>query len=217
MPKAGAIVAEGSGNRKPEARARMAEAARRRWADPEKRAVFVEAQNRGKLASEEYKNSHGSSSFGPNRQGQKQTETEKRKRRDTLRRRYEDPSERAALVARAPRGQKRTRPETVTASALNVLGEVFEEQVQIDGSPRVWDLVVRARRLIIEVDGCYWHGCETCRPDRPLRSAQRRCMEKDAGRADMARNLGFGLLRVWEHDTLHGSENLSRILSAMLE
>ena len=50
--------------------------------------------------------------------------------------------------------------------------------------------------VLIELNGCYWHGCPKCFPE-PTKS-QRLAMEKDARRYYFFKKLGFNLQIIWE-------------------
>jgi DNA mismatch endonuclease (patch repair protein) len=99
-----------------------------------------------------------------------------------------------------------TRPEVLLSSSLRQAGLRFRNDARPE--PRFKckaDLVFRARKVCIFVDGCYWHGCpkhfrtprtnadwwnekidETRRRDRAKRKHLREC--------------GWTVLRIWEHE-----------------
>lgn len=88
-----------------------------------------------------------------------------------------------------------TRPERVVAERLESLGVEFEAQAIIDGDPyHVWDFAIPSSRLLVEVDGCYWHGCKRCglvaRPET---------IRKDRIKTTTAKRLGWKLIRIKEH------------------
>lgn len=54
------------------------------------------------------------------------------------------------------------------------------------------------QKTIIECDGCYWHGCELCKPITYIKTKKRR--ELDSMRTQELIDKGFKVLRLWEHD-----------------
>lgn len=80
----------------------------------------------------------------------------------------------------------------------------FETQYRFADDPYfVWDFAIPARRILIEVDGCYWHGCEACgfpgMGDVPAQDAR-----KDARAAER----GWKLIRIRGCDVRSGAEVL---------
>lgn len=53
--------------------------------------------------------------------------------------------------------------------------------------------------IILEVYGCYWHGCPRCYP-RPLNAKMAEKIEKDRARTRAAHDLGYRLEVFWECD-----------------
>ena len=57
------------------------------------------------------------------------------------------------------------------------------------------------QKIIIEVDGCYWHGCKICNKNiRELNEFQNKQIEEDKIRTKELLEQGFKVLRLWEHD-----------------
>jgi G:T-mismatch repair DNA endonuclease (very short patch repair protein) len=56
--------------------------------------------------------------------------------------------------------------------------------------------------IVIFADGCYWHGCQVCFPDRMKFSGiQNRNLIRDAIVNQLFNNLGkYNVLRFWEHE-----------------
>jgi DNA mismatch endonuclease (patch repair protein) len=67
------------------------------------------------------------------------------------------------------------------------------------------DVVFPAARVVIFVDGCFWHGCPVCKRPLPvanqaywvnkIKSNMTRARQVDR----QLRSLGFTVMRVWEH------------------
>lgn len=60
------------------------------------------------------------------------------------------------------------------------------------------DIFIPSRNLIIEADGCYWHGCPICK-NKPHKNLEKQ-IEKDKLRTQQLLEKGFKVLRLWEHD-----------------
>lgn len=86
--------------------------------------------------------------------------------------------------------------------------------------PGLPDFFFPRRNIVIFIDGCFWHGCPTCR--RPLPQAnQAYWANKVKSNVARARNvtrelrrMGFKVVRFWEHE-LRSRESLEKLLSKM--
>lgn len=97
------------------------------------------------------------------------------------------------------RFHNQTRWEKELASWLIERGIEFNYNYQIPGLPTYfgghpYDFFLPKYNLIIELDGCYWHGCPTCYPNNVSTA------ERDNKLTEVARNLCYRVLRIWEHD-----------------
>jgi DNA mismatch endonuclease (patch repair protein) len=59
-------------------------------------------------------------------------------------------------------------------------------------------------KTLVEVDGCYWHGCKEHYPDRWSDEQQNVEMQRDV-RAEQA---GWRVLRFWEHELFSDIEGI---------
>lgn len=93
----------------------------------------------------------------------------------------------------------RSQIELVVEGALRVMGVEYEAQATILECPYVqWDFVIHDQRLLIEIDGCYWHGCQECGFEKnPSRTRDRR-------KNTYAKKYGWQLVRIWGHDVESG-------------
>jgi DNA mismatch endonuclease (patch repair protein) len=89
---------------------------------------------------------------------------------------------------------KNTSIEVRMMSLLDDLGVFYEQQKSIGGIAIV-DFFIPEKNLIIECDGCYWHGCPIHHP-MFHQNARRKDMEKTARMEE----LGFKVIRFWEHE-----------------
>ncbi len=60
---------------------------------------------------------------------------------------------------------KDTKPEVAVQTLLRDCGIEFTTHQRIPGLNHQWDIVIESKKILIEVDGCYWHGC-SCRAGR---------------------------------------------------
>ena len=94
---------------------------------------------------------------------------------------------------------KDTKIEIKIQNFLKQLGiEFFTHQyMKIEHSYQC-DIFIPSRNLIIEVDGCYWHGCKICNK-KPHKNLEKQ-IEKDKLRTQQLLEKGYKVLRLWEHD-----------------
>lgn len=89
--------------------------------------------------------------------------------------------------------------------------------VSLPGSP---DIVFPSARLVVFVDGCFWHGC----PVHYQAPAERQefwahklaiNMERDKRANEELTHSGWKVIRIWEHDL--SRKNLAETLSTLIE
>jgi DNA mismatch endonuclease, patch repair protein len=104
---------------------------------------------------------------------------------------------RKGIPSSAARRHNRKRPkssiEKLVAAWLEADGIPFRTEVKI-GKCHV-DLVV-GRRGAIELNGCYWHKCHLCFPNRTKKQQMKRF--KDIRRYQFLLRKGYDLLVLWE-------------------
>jgi len=99
-------------------------------------------------------------------------------------------------------GGKDTAPELLVRRLLHALGFRFRlHRKDLPGTP---DIVFPSRRKIIFVNGCFWHA-HGCRMGRPPKSRPefwipklRKNSLKDARNVRALRNMGWGVLYIWQ-------------------
>jgi DNA mismatch endonuclease (patch repair protein) len=95
-----------------------------------------------------------------------------------------------------------TQPEAMLSRLLQDASIEHDPQVKL-GSVRV-DVVLRAARVAVFVDGCFWHGCPR-HGSIPASNASywedkiRRNRRRDRRNSDMLRREGWAVVRLWEH------------------
>src|SRR4051794_29218596 len=101
--------------------------------------------------------------------------------------------------------RKDTGPEKALRSVLHRRGLRFRVDQSVDGSRRRADIVFRRARLVVFVDGCFWHRC----PDHAtqpksnadfwrMKLAQNVARDRDTD--IKLRSAGWEVVRVWEHE-----------------
>jgi len=103
-------------------------------------------------------------------------------------------------------GRKDTAPELALRRELHRRGQRYRVEVALAALPlRRMDVVFPTARLVVLVDGCFWHGCPqhgtTARSSAGYwtdKIAQNRARDRDT---DMRlAEAGWTVLRVWEHE-----------------
>lgn len=131
--------------------------------------------------------------------GRVHTEAEKKKRADACRgHKRTEATKQLMCIARAKQvmSLKDTKPERRLQAVLSNLGIAHRKHGLIPGVPfHQWDVLLTDRKVAIEADGCYWHGCVDCGYDpTPERSA------RDQALTAAAQALGWLVIRIWEHE-----------------
>lgn len=101
------------------------------------------------------------------------------------------------------RSQGNLSTEQALASAMRKEGiSGWRRKVLLIGTP---DFVFRKSRVVVFVDGCYWHGCPRCKlaaksnTDYWLRKIARN-KQRDRATTRELRQMGWTVIRLWEHD-----------------
>lgn len=109
---------------------------------------------------------------------------------------------RKAMRAVKGKGTKLEKQLFSTLAAMHLHGW-RQNAADIPGKP---DVVFDKERLVIFIDGCFWHGCLHC--NRKLPSTNRAYWKKKIKRNAMLagiyrrklRNEGWTVIRIWEHN-----------------
>lgn len=116
---------------------------------------------------------------------------------------YRDLRSRLA-TERQVRGGRVSKHESDVAAWLDGVGVKYERQAQIPGIRKCFDFVLRDMKAVIEVDGCFWHGCpEHFPPGKPLRNgkvvSREHIYQRDRAMDTKVEEAGWLIVRVWEH------------------
>jgi DNA mismatch endonuclease Vsr len=114
------------------------------------------------------------------------------------------PAQRSARMALIR--SKDTKPEMLIRRVLHGLGYRYRlHRRDLPGAP---DLVFPARRMVLFVHGCFWHGHEGCKiahqpESRPAFWAEKfdRNKARDLRNEEALRRAGWKVLTVWECET----------------
>lgn len=112
----------------------------------------------------------------------------------------------AAVSARyAALARTGTAPELLLRRELHRRGRRFRVHTRIEGLPRRRvDIAFTRWKVCVLVDGCFWHGCAE-HGSIPARNHEwwewklARTARRDADTDDRLRELGWTVVRVWEH------------------
>lgn len=112
-----------------------------------------------------------------------------------------------------------TRPELLLRSCLWRKGFRFRANYRIHATKT--DIAFPAKKLVVFVDGCFWHGCQ---PHYRRPNGNQKYWDPKLARnraRDEANNLKFATLgwqvvRIWEHEIVEDVESAcSRIVHAL--
>jgi DNA mismatch endonuclease, patch repair protein len=115
--------------------------------------------------------------------------------------------------------QKRTgtEPEMLLRKQLHASGLRYRVNMAIPGLPRRRaDITFTRARIVVFVDGCFWHRCPEHATDPATRGEwwQKKLdgnVARDRETDDHLRQLGWKVLRFWEHeDPLSAAEIVER-------
>ena len=100
-----------------------------------------------------------------------------------------------------------TTPELIVRKVLHNMGYRFRlQRKDLPGKP---DIIMRKYNTVIFVNGCFWHGCPSCKHAgiRPKTNRDYwnkkldRTLERDKDNKIKLENLGWRVLVIWECET----------------
>lgn len=114
------------------------------------------------------------------------------------------PLSRSEIMARIP--SQNTSPELAVRSYLWARGIRFKLHQVVDGVRP--DLVWKNRKIVVFIDGCFWHGCSLhCRRPSTRRDYWNPKIDGNIQRdlvvTEALRAAGWRVLRYWEHDVIN--------------
>lgn len=125
-----------------------------------------------------------------------------------------DPSYRAKM-GMIQRGQsnKQSEPERLLHAALDKRVFKYSGLTNKDyGQPISADIIAPKVKLIVQVDGCYWHEC-------PKHGSGKFPNKRDADKrlTNLAQRSGWTVLRFWEHNIRHSLERVVSTINSKLQ
>jgi DNA mismatch endonuclease (patch repair protein) len=99
-----------------------------------------------------------------------------------------------------------TKPEVEIRRRLHALGVRFRVDAPLEPGLRTrGDIVWRGRRVVVFVDGCFWHGCPQHATSPTANAAWWRAkldanIARDRRAEEFLRERGWTVLRIWEHE-----------------
>lgn len=105
------------------------------------------------------------------------------------------------MVQRARKLHKQTGIEAIVEGWLAEAGIPYEPEFAISRTHVDFFL---PPSTVIEVQGCFWHGCQQCTETYSKR--QLRARARDSRRFLFLKNAGYNLILLWEHDIVNHPE-----------
>ena len=116
---------------------------------------------------------------------------------------------------------KDTSIELLLRKELWKRGFRYRLQYPLPGKP---DLVFPKYKIAVFVDGCFWHGCPICNKKMPSSNKEywkrkiKRNIERDRRTDGELSNMGWRVIRVWEHQIKRDFENaVNEVVSQLNE
>ena len=94
---------------------------------------------------------------------------------------------------------------------LDILNIVYDQQFSLDRF--TYDFYLKDSNILVEVDGDFYHCHPTVYPDGPIFPIQKRNVENDKRKTEVASTNGYTLLRFWETDI---KNNPQQVISQLL-
>ncbi len=63
-----------------------------------------------------------------------------------------------------------------------------------------YDFFLYEPKVLLEINGCYWHVCPVCYPNGPKNEIQRKNLAKNDIKRKFAADAKLDLLELWEHE-----------------
>ena len=91
---------------------------------------------------------------------------------------------------------KMTVPEKKFEQLLINIEEPYQYSYYLGG--KLYDFYIPRKHLLVEIDGIYWHAKGLS--ENELDDIQQKCRINDIKKVDIARKMGYNLLRIWEDE-----------------
>lgn len=121
---------------------------------------------------------------------------------------WERDGDRLRAISRHPRnGRQPSRPALLLIDAMRKANLWSGFGTEVPVFVYSIDIANTETKLAIEVDGCYWHGCEACgfSAETLFRRKNRRIARS---KETFLKKHGWSVLRIWEHEINRDMENV---------
>lgn len=114
---------------------------------------------------------------------------------------------------------KNTKPEIILRQALWQAGCRYRLNSQLPGKP---DLVFPGAKVVVFVDGCFWHSCadHLVLPKKNAdfwRTKLKRNKERDIEVNSILSEMGWKVIRIWEHAIKKDATNAAQTVIKALK
>jgi len=132
--------------------------------------------------------------------GQKPTQESRNKMSLLMIKRWQDPEYAERVMVKILEGNQKAHPNKPEKQVLNIL-KALSSDIKYVGDGTHWisrtgknpDFINEEKKQIIEVYGCYWHGCSKHYPDKKKQ-------RQNALRIKEFKSIGYSVLIIWEHE-----------------
>jgi G:T-mismatch repair DNA endonuclease (very short patch repair protein) len=111
-------------------------------------------------------------------------------------------AKRKARAKRPPSGLELKVYAMLEAEGISFIKEKKLSQCTVD--------IFIEPRTIVELQGCYWHGCLSC--TKMLTPEQKKWQVLDGRRHYVLRSLGYDVILIWEHEVDKEPDRVQRML-----
>ncbi len=108
-----------------------------------------------------------------------------------------------------------TKPELFVEEILKEVGIEYKKQKAIRYINV--DFFIPSKKLVIAVNGTYWHCCPVCYPAGPKNNIQKLNLEKDKVSKEVVASMKYDYLEIWECEDVQKApeEAKKKILEAL--
>jgi DNA (cytosine-5)-methyltransferase 1 len=130
----------------------------------------------------------------------------------------EDPVQRSRVMRAVP--SKNSAPEVLLRKALWAAG-LRGYRLHSEAAPGNPDVLFPVERLVVFVDGCFWHGCLSCYRASNTHTEYwsikvRRNQERDQRIIAECASKGWEVIRVWEHEVTGNAGAVAKSIAKRL-
>ena len=113
------------------------------------------------------------------------------------------------------RHKEKSQLEETVEGWLREDGIKFKAQFAIGTDPVCHADLLIGKRTVVELHGCYYHGCRIC--TRRIEPWQAERQKKDGSRYDFFIKQGYDVVVIWEHEVEKEPNRVRAVLRAIAE